>query len=126
MEKLELKHIAPYLPYKLNCCLMGEDTQSFLIEGARHNYMDVWSLKTITEEWNYTEVFPILRPLSDLTKEIKLWDEGQFIVGGERIREWYDLDPRRCTYEQFCYLLENHYDVFGLIKKGLAIDINTI
>jgi len=29
-------------------------------------------------------------------------------------------------YEKFCWFLEQHYDVFGLIEKGLAIDINTI
>ena len=24
------------------------------------------------------------------------------------------------------YLFENHFDVYGLIEKGLAIDINTL
>ena len=33
-----------------------------------------------------------------------------------------------CCYqsEMFEYLFANHYDVYGLIEKGLAIDINTL
>ena len=30
------------------------------------------------------------------------------------------------SYRTFELLLENHYDVFGLIEKGLAVDINTL
>ncbi len=29
-------------------------------------------------------------------------------------------------YQEMCKLLEWHFDVFGLIEKGLAIDINTL
>ena len=29
-------------------------------------------------------------------------------------------------YPEYCWLFENHFDVFGLIEKGLAIDINTL
>jgi hypothetical protein len=31
-----------------------------------------------------------------------------------------------CTYSFVVYLIENHYDVFGLIDKGLAVDYNTV
>lgn len=30
------------------------------------------------------------------------------------------------TYSDMEKLFENHFDVFGLIEKGLAIDLNTI
>ena len=29
-------------------------------------------------------------------------------------------------YQEMCKLLEWHFDIFGLIEKGLAIDINTL
>ena len=31
-----------------------------------------------------------------------------------------------CTVLFFNYMIENHYDVFGLIEQGLAIDFNTL
>ncbi len=87
MSKLELKHITPYLPYKLMCQLMGEvddsnNPKEFLIDGANTSYIDVWSLKTMTDEWSYEDVFPILHPLSDLTKPITVegYNEGKEFV----------------------------------------------
>ena len=74
---------------------------------------------------------PILRPLSDL----KEGDFGEYLI-----EEFYTLDfekqilrilednrwVNQCDYLLIQLLIENHYDVFGLIDKGLAIDINTI
>ena len=36
------------------------------------------------------------------------------------------IEHKTLEYECMIDLLKNHYDVFGLITKGLAIDINTL
>ena len=35
-------------------------------------------------------------------------------------------DPIHLPVLVYNYLLEKHFDLFGLIKRGLAIDLNTI
>ena len=89
-----------------------------------------------------------LRPLSDLTKEIehngekfKPFDElSNFLYITEKdnfdtvlsARLWvetmilYRPDCLTLPFNVVQKLFEWHFDVFGLIKDGLAIDINTI
>ncbi len=127
--KLELKHLAPYLPYRLKIKtkhgwhtmetlndweVNGDHEESFSYED--HENQDV-------------EFKPILRPLSDLTidlfNELKLssYMRTQIGVFGFNI-EWGIMET--CPYTDFEILLSNHFDVFGLIEEGLAIDINTL
>ena len=148
--KLELEHLAPYLPFKV---LVGDGRTPFELT-----------------EYNFTNIFKYidriyLRPLSDLTNEIevngekfvpiielaKLFhicksavthfsniqnagfygisvnchienDDGRFTYYQIRNEEFVLSN----TYEEVQKLLEWHFDVFGLIEQGLAIDINTI
>ena len=82
---------------------------------------------------NITEIKPILKPFSELTKE-ELREHGfcshiDFLTHEKRspIGHAYDYGWKDgAPYEMVVYLFENHYDVFGLIDSGLAIDINTI
>lgn len=157
MEKLELKHIAPYLPYRLKY-------QGYY--GGVSTMRDIKHIRDYNEETDeytpniqvdgYTIEFikPLLRPLSDLYKEI----DGvvriveifrMFGIYHENIRvtncglkyndgaEWllFDwsysaqsfIDSDGGIYlnmESLTYLFQHHYDVFGLIDKGLAIDLN--
>ena len=90
------------------------------------------------------EVKPILRPLSDLTKEIEVngerfvpieWlnknksvklikvinTQGDIEVFNGKTSNWRFFEY--CVIEK---LFEWHFDVFGLIEAGLAIDINTL
>jgi hypothetical protein len=124
--ELELKHLAPYLPYnlmirgntngeiaELSCCT--ETSVNITTCGFQYGmWADIFDIK------------PILRPLYDLKKEIDLELEGLFIICGERFKYWEDVCLESINYEQFSWFLKNHYDVFGLIEKGLAIDINTL
>lgn len=101
MEKLTIKELAPYLPYGLN--VVNEN-------GIGYCEINNIQIAHIIEYDRISEVKPILRPLSDL-------DDG------------YDNTPeslQECTYSYIQILLSNHYDIFGLIEKGLAIDINTL
>ena len=104
MEKLQLKDIASYLPYGLKCNAAGEwidndDPQSgpkiLTVSGTftdsyGERYIEAMYGGDKYEIFN-TDFFPILRPMSDLVKEIdgvvpivelfKLYDSGSF--GGE-------------------------------------------
>ena len=150
MEKLELKHLAPYLPYGLKCQAMGEhkiDAETPLIfrllgvesTMGRINCKLLCGILPINPIIN--EVFPILRPLSDLSKSIQIAEfYASFIIHIKRITGFeididLDIDSGylQSSYIEFSdyqlmldFLYEKHFDVFGLIEKGLAIDINTL
>lgn len=55
--KLELKHLAPYLPYRLRMAGCESVMDGIILE------------RFVRGEW---DIIPILRPLSDLTKEIEI------------------------------------------------------
>jgi len=105
--KLELKHLAPYLPYGLIINQHREDLhknyQSEMVALFSDKIKVVSEKFPFSEEIQYYEAKPILRPLSDfkIKYEVRRWD----------------------SWEK---LFSEHYDVFGLIEKGLAIDINTL
>lgn len=130
--KLENKHLSAYLPYGLKLIdtygnilhLDGlfVDLAMHLLETNRIDYFHF-----------YPQVKPILRPLSDLIIDGNLIED--FIGFGnlcnaydEYIDHWYP-DPsyaQQAPYVIFEYFLVNHYDVFGLIEAGLAVNINDI
>jgi hypothetical protein len=179
-EKLELKHLAPYhehrvkltdrLRNKYNISYLSTKSIAFIdVKG----YGDVQKLS-----WENAsgKIKPILRHLSDLTKEIEHkgekfvpileigteffadmekyvneddgsisygWDEYhiddsqgyEFSYSSEHMcfGVWYDSKEENESplyqvggYKEMQKLFEWHFDVFGLIEKGLAIDINTI
>jgi hypothetical protein len=139
--ELQLKHLAPYLPYGLKihhemirknlsmigCELIDEQLRVRMTDGLY--VFDVHKMK------------PILRPLSHLTKEIEYTEECllDYIVEklerhcvnyddwvSSAIEDGIEIRILQAPYEVIEYCFENHYDVFGLIPRGLAIDINTI
>lgn len=110
MEILTMKELAPYLPYGLK------------IRDKAYPSTFELSVMNITIPLKENEYYkPILRPLSDidtdLAKSHEYPDEGHL----ER-----SLLSGHASYHVFQELLSDHFDVFGLIEKGLAIDINTI
>lgn len=152
--KLELKHIAPYLPYGLKC----KETHSGKIEEIYHLYSvneyDDIKIGLQFMDGEHIWMFkPILRNLSDLTKEIEhngeiftpirhiFYDYRKSLdlkmdLNDEGMLEhlWLDypsgngdyVQESSLTLDKWQKLFEWHFDVFGLIEKGLAIDINTL
>lgn len=197
METLKLEHLAPYLPYSLKfmagnkkCNVAYMSTKKLALIKIGGYGGEVWKCA-----WGKLpkNVKPILRPLSDLTKEIKhngnafvpahilhriacegltnpfekpnsgMWYEGKY-----QLQEFEDTGCQVITVEtpddlresklEICHsdghvtfsknlhneerdsliyacaeqmqlfqrLYEWHFDVFNLIEKGLAIDINKI
>ena len=109
--KLELKHLAPYLPYGLNG----------MIDGKRV----VFHSDNI---WVFTlNAKPILRPLSDLSKDmLSKYYKHLMADDLDKIIEDTIAWPLNQSYTFTQKLLEWHFDIFWLIEKNLAIDINTI
>lgn len=113
--KLELKHLVGYLPYGLkvqykstyNDCLKIRDLEIYNV-----------SYSLLMQDK------PILRPLSDLTKEEINMFSIDFKV---MIKSKKKIDIKNyTTLNEAEWLFENHFDIHGLIPAGLAIDINTL
>ena len=121
--KLEIKQIAAYLPYRLK--YLDKDTNELTTMrsiSTEINLIDMgWGNAHDLKEFK-----PILRPLSDLTKDI---EEGKpmFFPSHQLIKHIEkEQDIFNCSYSEIDYLIRNHFDLFGLIDAGLAIDINTL
>jgi hypothetical protein len=128
--KLELKHLAPYLPYGLTGQIDLKDVP------ISHRNGDNIRIKTLDAEnipMFLTYSKPILRPLSDLHKPIQ--DNGNWTIPANYLYRNFDvtdmefngniIDPKH-GYDVYMFLISHHFDVFGLIEKGHAIDINTL
>ena len=141
MDKLTIKQLAPYLPYQLKC-----KTEHSIAILAALTTIDIYECASFVEVpldmvgengmVHFEDFKPILRPLSDLTKEIE--------VNGEVFTPLYWIDKNlnhdksmglvigsngfveMNHWVEFEKLFEWNFDVFGLIEKGLAIDINNI
>lgn len=140
--KLELKHLAPYLPYGLKCYEPRFNTKHTII-GFVGNEVYIGDEDEISSFVLDDETLPILRPLSDLTKEIEVngkkiipcnlifpcdYLDNEFDIFSYQYAEALQKEKLNCCldYNQWNLLFEWHFDVFGLIEKGLAIDINTL
>src|SRR5699024_104832 len=140
MDKLELKHLAPYLPYGLK----GKYTLSNVISLSVNQKDEVrdklLAIDCVPFFLSYCK--PILRPLSDLNKA-KLFDNygDEKLTAIEEFEGNWDLSPLdwvlrevskgnqverllELSYLVIEKLIEHHFDIFGLIEAGLAIDIN--
>jgi hypothetical protein len=157
--ELKPKHIISYLPYGLKCHCSGLVVDYYeeptipievTIVGVNDWFVEINQPdSTITDEYQYLDVFPLLRPLSDLTKEIdhdgeKLVPIEWFEVGDEEyyfhefdfgniklIKNLKSISEHNCFYDinYLPYsvvqkLLEWHFDIFNLIGNQLASNIN--
>ena len=146
MKKLKLEYLSPYLPYNLRLIFEKSgriiNMQSCFNEGDLHitdcGEGNDYNLKL----WEFK---PILRPLSDLVEEINADNDNKTFAPNiyllenreceaeyEFIEALYDdmrtvEDKMRfAPYSIFIQLVKWHFDVFGLIPKGLAFNINDL
>lgn len=111
--KIELKNLAPYLPYNLMISSGGKGRP---LEMTGNGKSDSSSISFSINEVAVTPYLkPILRPLSDLTIEDSMREDAE-----------HQISTGSRPYRIMLNLFMNHYDVFGLIDQGLAIDINTL
>lgn len=135
--KLEIKHLAPYLPYGLKYATLSDDDGETYFIDKRNNTITVdGSVNNVTNicliEYSRPIYKPILRPLSDLTKEIEINGEKFYPIYRMELLGYYDMKclhidgVKSISYNMMQFLLEWHFDVFGLIPNDLAIDVNTL
>ena len=125
--KLELKHLAPYLPYKLKGNIFSDNKQWSLVGIKEETCLCQKSDYKNTINISILNFKPILRPLSDLDKKNEEGKNIYFPSSNLKDVIIKGLDIKsHCYFSEIIYLLKNHFDVFGLIEKGLAIDINTL
>lgn len=131
--KLELKHLSPYLPYGLKgICTWEHLNKDFEVElySASSNILNISSPFGGNDYVEINEFKPILRPLSDLTKEIKINGETFVPIDALGWNSYENIIKKGICdsvgYQYMIKLFEWHFDVFGLIEQNLAIDINTL
>lgn len=166
---IKLKHIAPYFPYSLMVSVKRKNDTLFHIgrvceitnKSNHGDWVKVWfdDVITVTSNNLHTSssnshtyflgqdsIKPVLRPLSDLIKEIVHNDEkfvpldeldilydGKHSHDDEWIRDtitrghtWTDMDTDTLTVKAATLFLRWHFDIYGLIDKGLAVDMNFV
>lgn len=127
MEKLELKHLVSYLPHDLNVLHWNGEAKEYV---EILQVLNVGNRHVLGSEKHK----PILRSLSDMTNhEMNVL---RFLKTSKEGCQWTKSDwnfikdvqrfPSLQSYKIVQKLFEWHFDVFGLIEKGLAIDINTL
>lgn len=152
--KLETKHLAAYLPYKLNCLITDNEKEVIDEMFAVYDDGTACFANVIESSQGFESIKPILRPLIDMNKE--LFINGMFgFIPAKRIANEYlntsywganeigtgvlDKDNKmvnlcfigneivgECPFLIYQSLCEWHFDIFGLIEKGLAVDINKL
>lgn len=149
IEKLELKHILPYANFNLKGKVKDYVSGTFedspeIWEDQQIESIDI-NDKIICfadagdvylDFPNEVKFIPYLRSLSQLTEEIEhngemvnvLGDElklfQESVVGNKIVdfRTGVEIPIEHLEYKRVEILLKYHFDVFGLIEKGLAIE----
>lgn len=149
IEGITLKHLSPYLPYGLKVL----NTYNQTLEVCGINMYSNFIQNVMGEETEHiSNIRPLLRNLSDLTKEIEVNGERfvpieYFEIGDDSDSYNIEFDhgniklintlksiSENNNYHDVQYLphavvqklYEWHFDVENLIGRGLAININDI
>lgn len=135
MKKLEISHVAPYLPHKLEIKVGHISTATMTTDETSAKLIRVSSVLSV-EAYQ-----PILRPLSDLTKEIT--HRGKTFVPEAKIKNMFGDDiPNWNSFNQgwrnddltdtiiehcvFSKLCEWMFDTQNLIGRNLAISVHDL
>lgn len=132
--KHELKkyHLAGYLPYGLNCMVTNEkEVEISTLTGLYSDGSCVFS-DLVESEHGFKSIKPILRPLSDISEvvddNIKLTALYSFDIDKETneivLGNYHHRLKLTDAWLQLGYLYQLHFDVYGLIDKGLALNWN--
>jgi hypothetical protein len=137
--ELTIKHLAAYLPYGLKGLKISKGnfkTDPNIEEIIDLTISDIGAF--LKKRYHVISCKPILRPLSMLDKEIEVngerfvpidWFEEKYYTLSlhkeyERLLEedgykWIN----HMSYLLIIHLLEWHFDIFGLIDAGLAVEM---
>lgn len=136
-KELLLRDLSARLPYGVKC-VSGVDDATLLIEGINPNCCGASEVQVTYEksginfDTTISAIKPYLFPFSSMTDE--LWDKefrgygiteftrDSFKYGCEAL-EFNNNNSDLLNMVRFInQLIKNHFDIYGLIEKGLAID----
>jgi hypothetical protein len=139
--KLETKHLAPYLPYNLKCEVLNSGQEKEIGEMiAVYNDGSACFGNIVESEKGFEYIKPILRPIQEVEQyfeklygclehqDVTDYFDADFLASHDNIEieEIQLLEAEQLPYGTLKVLLKHHFDVFGLIEKGLAVDLNTL
>ena len=141
--KLELKHLAPYLPYSVKIAYdyFGGTQEIATLIGVEDRNGETRLQIDTGGSALLKHCKLVLKPISDLSllviEEFEKYDGKRNRKANEEIINLFceengvdeiieNIDLKLLPYECIEFMFRNHYDFFGLIEKGLAIDINTL
>lgn len=123
-KKLELRHIAPYLPYKLKVRILPLNDlysdQITFIECLSDEFVTFKKAPDYYFQDNEPDIDfkPLLIPLSEQNTIMK-WPDGEYKMT-DIPNEHECADTMQ--YATFLMYVERHFDVFNLIDSGLALN----
>ncbi|WP_153846330.1 hypothetical protein [Sphingobacterium paramultivorum] len=156
MDKLSLEHLSPYIPYGLNMyhkesAVKIQKMTHFDLSVDLLQHHNKWRTKPMLRPISdlikliehdgrkFIPMHQLKNGGTDLNEFRFLEWKGYSAIDNEEHETCYDPetmsfnqfyrgDSRMCTkqYEKMQLLFKWHFDVFGLINKGLAIDINSV
>lgn len=132
--KLELKFLAGYLPHNVGFLENGEietiigykGDAIFITDGHKNGYCQIGEIETL-----------VLRPMSDMYKNIFV---DKHFIPAERLDKELSFNYYSCTQDYNVFFKDNyklpywviqklyewHFDIHGLIEKGLAVSIHDV
>ena len=136
---LQAVFLAPYLPFKLKCQIKnGKQIKIDVLQAIYNNEVkaECTFFNIVEVQQGFEFVKPILKPLGDLTKDEKTCDEiNEFLEpNGLEINNFLllknSLNAVVISWEEMQNVLNilyrEHYDVFGLINKRLAVSVHDV
>jgi hypothetical protein len=126
--KLELKHLAPYLPYGLKLKVTDKFYKYDIMTLCDKSGLSNIGISEVIDDIDSFK--PILVPLSDF-KNINSRQFAELDWDIQNQIELCDLANKEISFaslsvDTYNLCLINHIDIFGLIDNKLAIDANTL
>ena len=134
-DKLTIQELAAYLPWEVEMIFEGKRGRRGILQTiGTSKFGDTISIGTGGMWLKSCGFKPLLLPLSSLTKEIEhkgekfvpsieysylRFEEISTYKGGSNVLKFIQV-------REHDVLLELHFDIFGLLDRGLAVDKTTI
>lgn len=128
-DTLQIKHLAPYLPYGLEYLSPAYD-HGMILGSKTETIEEMGVVSMMSMIQSNGRLKPLLHPLSRLTEPIledgktpEQWFKEQDSFG-DFFQEYSEMKDNIATIPFRCglKLFQWHFDVFGLIEKGLALE----
>lgn len=143
--KLDLKKVCSYLPYELYIYVESDgflqNDEILKVTSANSEGVQVVTKSfPFSCNYSYDDIKLVLKPLIGLED---YFEDLYGMLEHQDVTDYFDADFL-CCMDDICVedlefikiehipygtlevLLKHHFDVFGLIPEGLAVDINTI